>query len=71
MSARSFTDELDRVLRWAPIEHAVVGVTEGWARRVLGISRKIPDVYYRGVRLTCIGSPAWRARQMDPGPPPA
>lgn len=74
MTRRAFTAEVDRLLEYVPsasgrwrrpaIAHATVPVTEGWARRVLGLG-KDDVLVYRGVALTCIGSRAWRARQAD------
>lgn len=44
------------------IHKATIAVTERYARRVLKLRKREPMVY-RGLALTCIGSPQWRLRQ--------
>lgn len=45
-----------------PIKRATVAATEAYVRKVLGIGPHAP-ISYMGMRLRCIGSKAWRARQ--------
>lgn len=44
------------------IKTATVAVTEPYARRVLGVKKNEP-LEFKGLRLKCIGSRAWRSNQ--------
>lgn len=53
-----------RDLNRPSIAEATVAVSEQYARRKLRIKRDQP-LEYRGLRLRCIGTKAWRLRHLS------